>query len=500
MDERVDVEEARARADVEVGAVRRKVGLRLVGPQRVEALAEDVVANRLPEPACGLGVRGVDVGAGAVVGEAVDRGAVGEVREPAVLQQQVVVARVLREARPDADHRLEAHVVELPVHRRGVGPPLGDEVHLAHARVVEPVDDHHVGGEAAVAVALRDPQHLVLARVALLALDVAVRRLRQQRRLAGEPSVAAVDLVGRRPGDHEEGDAVADLGDPPGALAHPRLDACLRGVVPHEPVAVVRDHERHADARPARGEVVVPARERVAAVVEEALLVLAEPVVVLVVGRREGGADLEEGRVGGAAVGEDRGVAVLVVRHRHLPADQVQERPALRCRERDVGRGRRAVEEPGDVHLRVERLSRIVQCHRDDESRRAIDVALGARLVRPASGLGRRHEPVARPGQRFLPVEAERHAHHVRRVRFQRDRAPVALERDGLGRCRRRGQSQWQHQVHGLHFAPPCRAKCMRNPGAWGTPPGTGTQSTHWLPSLAVRLLGPAPPDKLSGS
>ena len=87
MEERIDVEELRARTDVEVSAVGRQVGLGLIGPQRIEALAEDVVADRLPVPLRRIGIGGVDVGAGAVVGQAVDRRAVGQVDEPAVLQQ-----------------------------------------------------------------------------------------------------------------------------------------------------------------------------------------------------------------------------------------------------------------------------------------------------------------------------------------------------------------------------------------------------------------------------
>ncbi len=92
MKERIDIEELRAGTDVEIGAVGRQVGLGLVGPQRVESLAENVVADGLPVPLGRLGVGGVDVGAGAVIGQSVDRRAVGQVNEPAFPEQLVVVA------------------------------------------------------------------------------------------------------------------------------------------------------------------------------------------------------------------------------------------------------------------------------------------------------------------------------------------------------------------------------------------------------------------------
>ena len=83
--------------------------------------------------------------------------------------------------------------------RRGVGPELGVEVHLAHFGVVEPVHDHDVGGQMAVAIALRDVEHFLLAGVALLALDVAVGGLGQHGRGAGEQPIAGIDLVGGSP-------------------------------------------------------------------------------------------------------------------------------------------------------------------------------------------------------------------------------------------------------------------------------------------------------------
>ena len=132
MEQRVDIVELGARTDLVIRAVGRQIGLGFVGPEGVEALAEDVVADRLPVPCSGVGVGGVDVGPGAVVGQAVDGLAVGSVDEPAILRELIVEAIVGNETRPDADHGFETHVMELLVHRGGIGPELRIHVHLAH--------------------------------------------------------------------------------------------------------------------------------------------------------------------------------------------------------------------------------------------------------------------------------------------------------------------------------------------------------------------------------
>ncbi len=86
VEERIDVEELRAGTDVEVASVWREIGFGLVGPEGVEAFADVVFLDDAPVPLCGVGVSGVDVGAGAVVGETVCGSAVGELLEPAILQ------------------------------------------------------------------------------------------------------------------------------------------------------------------------------------------------------------------------------------------------------------------------------------------------------------------------------------------------------------------------------------------------------------------------------
>jgi hypothetical protein len=47
---------------------------------------------------------------------------------------------------------------------------------------------------------------------------------------------------------------------------------------------MIGHNERHANAGPARGQVIVPALEGVAPVIEKAFLILAEAIVMFVVG------------------------------------------------------------------------------------------------------------------------------------------------------------------------------------------------------------------------
>ncbi len=283
MEERVDVEELRAWANVEVGAVGGQVGFGLVRPKGIKTLAEDIVANGLPIPCAGLGIRGVDVGSRTVIRQSVDRRAVSEMNQPAFLTQLGVVAVIGHKPRPDADHGLKAHFVELLVHGRWVGPELGVQIHLPHLGVVEPVHHDHVGRQMAVAIALSNVQHLLLAGVALLALNVAVGGLGQQRRGAGEQAVARVDLIRRGPGNHEKRNPVAHLRGPGGALVEARLDGGLRRVVPQQPVALVGHQERHAEAGRSRSPVICPATNRMAAMIKKSLVILAQAVVVLVI-------------------------------------------------------------------------------------------------------------------------------------------------------------------------------------------------------------------------
>ena len=324
--------------------------------------------------------------------------------------------------------------MKLLVHGRGIGPELGIDVHLAHFGVVEPVDDQHVGGQMAVAIALGDGQNFVLARVALLALDVAVGSLGQHGRGAGEQPVAGVDLVGRVAGDDKERNAVADLRGPAGLLVEAGLDGGLRGVVPQQAVALVGDQKRHAEAGSGGRQVVGPAADRVAAMIEKALVILAQAVVVLVVGRGEGRADDVELGVGGAAVVEDFRGAVLVVGHGLRPAGQLQQLLAVGRAECDVRAGSRAVEILRDVELGLERRlrGRMLALHGGDHPRRLVDV--GLRRFGLASSPRRRARQQSRSRARpvRLALQAQRHAQNVRRIGLKDDGLALAVEFEPL--------------------------------------------------------------------
>ena len=428
--ERIHVEKFRARTDVEVGAAGRQIGLCFIGPEGVEALAEDVVADGPPVPLGGLGVCGVDVGPGAVVGQAVDRRAVGEVDEPALLPQLGIETVVGRKARPDTNHGFKSHFMKLLVHSRWVRPEPGIEVHLAHFRVVEPIHHQHVSRQMAVAIALRNRQQFLLAGVSLLALDVTVSRFGQHVRGAREQPIAGVDLVRSGAGNHEEGNTVARLGDPAGLLVEARLDRGLRSVVPQECIALVGDQERHAETGSGRSRVIGPAMDRVSAMVQKTLLILPQPVVVLVGGRVKRRAYGVELRVGGTAIMFQAGRAGLEIKFILSPAGKLKQHSAVGSANGDVRFRSGAVEVFGYVGhgMKRRRFRRQFAVHGDDHARRAVHVRLCGPARTPASSVRRRYKPVPRRGQRRFPLQAERDAQNVGRVGLQHNRLASAVK------------------------------------------------------------------------
>src|SRR5579863_9457502 len=138
-----------------------------------------------------------------------------------------------------------------------------------------------------VAVALGYGEEFGLARVPLLALDVAICRLRKHRRRTGQQPVAGINLVCCFTGNHKEGDAVAYLADPVRLLVKTWLECRLRWVIPHQAVTLVGDDERHTGRRSRRRQIVVPAAHGMTAMIEETLLVVTQTVVMLVIGRDE---------------------------------------------------------------------------------------------------------------------------------------------------------------------------------------------------------------------
>ena len=434
VEKRIHVEVLRAGTNVKVGAIRRQVRFGLIRPQGVKALVDDVFADRLPVPLGRIRVCCVDVGAGAVVGLAVDRRSVGLVNEPALVAHFVVEAGPCLEARPHADHGFKAHRVKLLVHGRGIGPVLRIEVHLAHFGVVEPVDDEHVGGKMPVAVSLSHGEHFVLSDITLLALDVSVSRLRQHGRRTGQQPVAGVDFVRGFAGDDKERDAVAYLGGPAGLLVEAGLDGGLGRVIPYKAVALVCNQEGDAPAWAGGGEVVGPAAHDMAAMIEEALVVLAEAVVVFVVGRCEAGADGVELGVAGAAVEENSSGAFFLIGHVLRPAGKFEQLCSIGSAEDDVRAGSGSVEIPADVHLRLHwRLATAVRpVGGDDHPGGLVDIGLVSLAGAPSGGRGCGHESVAGRCECRLALETQSDAHDVWRIGFQDDSFALAIEQKTL--------------------------------------------------------------------
>src|SRR5277367_1119485 len=109
MKERINIVVAGAWTDGKVTAVGGQVGLGFIRPDGVKAFADDVLPDHVPKPASGCGIGGVDVGAGTVIGQTIHGRAIRKMLKPAILQNQVVIASTPLEARPNADHGLEAH-------------------------------------------------------------------------------------------------------------------------------------------------------------------------------------------------------------------------------------------------------------------------------------------------------------------------------------------------------------------------------------------------------
>jgi hypothetical protein len=108
---------------------------------------------------------------------------------------------------------------------------------------------------------------------------------------------------------------LADVGGEAHGVAEvSEVDGGAGWIVPDDAVAFICNYERHIYTLTADCVVVVGAAKDVAAAVDEAFLVLAEAVKVLVLSGREGCADLIERVVGGPAIVQDAGVAVLVIR------------------------------------------------------------------------------------------------------------------------------------------------------------------------------------------
>ena len=280
----------------------------------------------------------------------------------------------------------------------------------------------------AVAIALGHGHQFGLAGVSLLALDVAIGRLGQHGNVAGQQVVALVDLVIRLARNNEEGDALAHVGGPPGDIVEAELRGGLAGVVPQQTVALVGDHEWNAYAGSGRGRIVVRASHRMAAPVQIALMVLAQAVVVLILGRGEGCAHLIEGIVGGTAIVQTFCGAVLVIRHRHLPIVHLQQRRALRGFDRDVDRRRRSIEELRNVRLGPSKRDILLRRNSHAHARRAQNIAARTRLDLPSAGQWLGGNAVARRSRCVRLQQTDTDANDVLRVRLDHHRGRAARD------------------------------------------------------------------------
>ena len=434
VEQREDVVITVARADRIEAAVGHQIGLGLVEPEPVEALAGDVVADPLPEPVARIGVGAVEQRARAIGPDrqAVDDVAVLVLQQPALARQQVEIPRFLFEARPDADDRTHPHRIQLVVHALGIGEILTVDVELAHARPVEPVEHHDIERQAAAAIPLGDTEQFLVGLVPRLALDEAERGLGRQRGGAGQRRVAGIDLVGGRAGDDEERHPLADFRLPVRRTVQAGGNDGRRRIVPDDAIALVGDHERHADRLARRRVVIVAAVDRAPAQVELAFLVLAEPVIMLVGGRREAGPDAE------------RLLAVDGVR-RHFPPGHLRQYRAVRLADRHRhGRQRRR---EIALHLRG-RLGPGLRVDRQRQRGGREDIGTRVGTMRPAGAIGLCVGAIARGRVDLCAVGRDRHADDVGRIGLDRDEAAVAIDR--RDRCGDRGSPERrQRNPHG---------------------------------------------------
>ena len=252
-----------------IGAVFR---LGLVQPEDAHAVVVVVLLDLAPEVGAGVGVGGVKE-QGVLVHKAhLAVHALVAAGEEALLVHLPEVLALERDLRPDGDHQLHAHGLELLDHGLGIGPELLVKAEVAHVRPVEEVHDDHVHGDAAAVVLARDVQELLLVPIAQLALPEAQAVLGHLGRVADGVGVLALDVAGGVAG----ADPVVHL---LGALGGPLHEVAAKarpadgGIVPEEAVALVGEHKGHARLGIALGQL-----KRGVLDVEHVLLVLAHAV------------------------------------------------------------------------------------------------------------------------------------------------------------------------------------------------------------------------------
>ena len=260
-----------------------ELGLAGVQPPGPDAVLEVVLPDLRPDVGAGGRVSRVVEGHQRAPGRTAVPDGQLDTDAPLVVDQQAevlhlrVVLAVGVDRGPDRHHQLYAEPVQFRDHRPGIGPLLRVELPVALARPVEVVGDDDRQGQPTPLVFTGDAQELVLGLVAELALPEARGPLGEHRRAPGRLAVLAEQVRGIVGGGYP----VIPL---PGGLGYPsshrdaQLDPADPRVVPEQAVPEVRDEERDADLGVALHEL-----DDGALLVEQAMLVLAEPVEALTV-------------------------------------------------------------------------------------------------------------------------------------------------------------------------------------------------------------------------
>ena len=198
------------------------------------------------------------------------------VDEPSLAVHVFVVRRSWLEERPDRNHQVEVLGVKLVDHGFRIKIVLvKDEFSLAVPP--EPVLHDVVDGDVQIAILLGDSQDFVLRFVAVLALPESVGPFAEHGSLSGQLAVSGDDLVELGSVEKVVVDNVGHFRTDVQIICEPVVEPAARHVVPEDPVAFARYHQRDGDVA-----VVLNDVDRLAAIIPHAGLVLSEAIESLV--------------------------------------------------------------------------------------------------------------------------------------------------------------------------------------------------------------------------
>ena len=189
---RIEVAHAQGRAEVITVVaviVHHVAGLGLVEPEQMNPVLHVILSEFIPHVSARVRIRHVGIDRLAVEEAQRDLHALlhahKEIAVPHLLK--VLAARVDR--RPHGHHRLNPHGAQFPRHALRIREKLGVKAEISHARPVEEINDEHVQRHAALPVASRHLEHLLLSPVARLALPEPEAVFRHHGRQAGRPHI-----------------------------------------------------------------------------------------------------------------------------------------------------------------------------------------------------------------------------------------------------------------------------------------------------------------------